>query len=97
MSVPETGIYRVVFEVVGQASLGLFTEYDPALSKGHRQTVPNSQIPDEHWHKVEGRPTSEPWQQYNQLRQWDKDDKEFVRNIRLEQMVSEPVWAEVKR
>lgn len=88
-------IYRVRFEVVGQQALRKYSNADPLLYKNTTQTVPNSQIPDEDWHEVTGHETDNPWQQYNQLRAWEAADREFVRNVRLEKLVSEPRWEAV--
>jgi hypothetical protein len=92
----EAEIYRVLFETVNLPALRKYCNADPALFKNTTQTVPNSQIPDEDWHPVEGRATDSPWQQYNQLRQWEAGDREFVRNVRLEKMASAPIWEEVQ-
>ncbi len=92
-----TEIYRVLFEVVSQSALRKYSNADPVMYKNTTQTVPNSQIPDEDWHEVEGRATDNPWQQYNQLRKWEAEDREFVRNVRLQRMISQPEWAEVTR
>lgn len=90
-------IYRVLFETVRQDALRKYANADPAMFKNTTQTVPNSQIPDEDWHEVTGNATDNPWQQYNQLRKWVAEDREFVRNVRLQRMVSEPEWAEAGR
>ena len=83
--------YRLSWEMVGQRSLRLFCNADPLMYKNVTQTVPNSQIPDEHWHPV-SRETSDPWSQYHQLKAWADADKEFVRNVVLEKQDSEPSW-----
>lgn len=89
------GIYRVLFETVNQSALRKYCNADPVMFKNTTQTVPNSQIPDEDWHEVTGRETDNPWQQYNQLRQWEAADEQFVRNVRLERMAGEPRWEAV--
>jgi hypothetical protein len=86
------GTYRIKFETVSQDCLKKYCNYDPGLYSGTIQLVPNSQIPDEDWHEVAGRETGDPWRQYGQLKQWADQDREFVRNIRLEKMVSGPEW-----
>lgn len=88
-------IYRVRFETVYSDALRKYSNADPAMYKNTTQTVPNSQIPDEDWHEVTGHETDNPWQQYNQLRAWEAADKEFVRNVRLEKLASEPKWEPV--
>lgn len=79
--------YRLSFEVVDIHKLHLYS--NPA------QTVPNSQIPDEHWHKV-SRETSDPWSQHTQLKMWADADIGFVRNIVLEKAASPPTWERVE-
>lgn len=88
-------IYRVRFEAVSQQALRKYSNADPLMYKNTTQTVPNSQIPDEDWHEVTGHETDNPWQQYNQLRQWADADREFIRNVRLERLASEPRWEAV--
>lgn len=92
-------IYRVVFETVHTHRLAEFCDCDPAThhSRDVHQIVPNSQIPDDAWYEVKGRETDSPWQQYDQLRQWSAEDRQFVRNIRLEKLASPPVWEPVSQ
>jgi hypothetical protein len=59
-----TEIYRVLFETVHTSALRKYCNADPVMFRNTTQTVPNSQIPDEDWHPVEGRATDSPWQQY---------------------------------
>jgi len=47
-----------------------------------------------HWSTVE-RITKDPWDQYNTLKGWEESGEEPVRNVKLEEQVSEPVWREV--
>jgi hypothetical protein len=89
-----TEFYRLSWEMVDMRSLHLFSNADPLYYKNTTQTVPNSKIPDEHWHPV-SKETSDPWSQYNTLRSWAEADKQFVRNVRLERQVSEPRWEPV--
>ena len=56
--------------------------------------VPNSLIPDQHWHSV-SRETDDPWDQYRTLDAWAATGEECVRNVRLERMESPPVWMPV--
>jgi hypothetical protein len=91
-----TTIYRIRFQLVGSENLHKYSNADPLTHENTRQTVPNSQIPDEDWHEVTGHETDNPWDQYNQLKEWDAADREFVRHIRLEKQVSEPRWELVK-
>ena len=92
---PPLEIYRVRFEVVGQQALKKYSNADPLLYKHTKQTVPNSQSPDEDWHEVTGHETDNPWDQYNNLKKWADEDREFVRNVRLEKLASEPRWEPV--
>lgn len=89
-------LYRISWEMVSLGHLHLYSNADPAYYKNTTQVVPNSQIPDEHWHPV-SRETDDPWSQYDTLAKWAAADTGFVRNVKLEQMVSEPTWREVTR
>ena len=90
-------IYRVRFETVAQGALRKYCNADPVFYKNTTQLVPNSQIPDEDWYEVTGHETDDPWQQFNQLVAWETEDREFIRNVRLEQLVSEPKWEPAQR
>lgn len=88
-------VYRLSWEAVGQSELHLYCNADPRWYSHVTQTVPNSQIPDEHWHRIE-RIDTNPFQQYNQLKKWADEDREFIRNVTLEQAVKiEPDWQPV--
>jgi hypothetical protein len=89
--------YRVRFETVSQSALRKYCNADPVYYSNVTQTVPNSQIPDEDWHEVIGHETGDPWQQYSQLVAWETADEQFIRNVRLERLVSEPQWETVRR
>jgi hypothetical protein len=90
-----TSLYRLTWEMVGLAHLGLYSNADPRLYKNTTQVVPNSQIPDEHWHEV-SKQDSNPWDQYRTLKAWADADTGFVRNVRLERQVTEPRWEPVE-
>lgn len=87
--------YRLSWEMVKQRSLRHFCNADPLLYKNVTQTVPNSEIPDEHWDPI-SKETSDPWSQFTTLRKWADEDRQFVRNVRLEKQVSEPRWEPVE-
>lgn len=87
-------IYRLDFEVVGRQYLVEYMNADPRYYSGCKQIIPNSEIPDEHWHLV-SKETTDPHYQYNQLKEWEKADIEFVRNVKLYKLKSEPEWEEV--
>ncbi len=85
--------YKIVFETVHLNHLHLYCNADPRWYTHTTQTVPNSQIPDEHWYKVERESTQGSiLSQYNTLKEWEAADKEFVRNIHIFKLVSDPVW-----
>jgi hypothetical protein len=86
-----TEMYRLSWEMVGSTHLWRYCNANPTFYKNTTQIVPNSQIPDEHWHGV-SREDSNPWQQYHALKAWADADTGFVRNVRLERMASEPRW-----
>ena len=88
-------LYRISWEMVNLSEMYRYSNADPFLYKNTKQTVPNSQIPDEHWHPV-ARETTDPWQQYSSLKRWADADDGFVRNVRLEKAVhAEREWTEV--
>ncbi len=87
--------YRLSFETVYTSALHKYCNADPAFYKNVTQITPNSQIPDEDWHLVT-RETDNPWDQAKVLKMWADQDKDFVRNIKLEKMVSEPAWEQVE-
>lgn len=87
--------YRLSWEMVKQSELYRYCNADPRVYKGTTQTVPNSQIPANHWYPV-SKVTDNPWQQYNKLTEWAGTDEGFVRNVTLEQAeVVEPDWRPV--
>lgn len=83
--------YRILFETVYQDRLKLYMNADPWYFRNVSQTVCNSQIPDEHWYATVSE-SDNPWDQYLTLRKWASEDAHFVRNVRLERLVSEPVY-----
>jgi hypothetical protein len=88
-------IYRLSWEMVDVHRIYQYYNADPALYSGVQQMVPNSRIPDRDWHAI-SKETDNPWDQYNTLREWEAADKEFVRNVKLEQQVASPVWVEIR-
>lgn len=90
-----TEFYRLTWEMVGLSHLALYSSADPMYYKNTRQVVPNSDIPDEHWHEV-SKTDSNPREQYDTLKAWADADTGFVRNVRLERQVSEPRWEPVE-
>lgn len=85
MAADQSSLYRLSWEMVDQRELWRYCNADPNYYKNTTQTVPNSQIPDEHWHPL-SKMTDNPWQQFNTLHQWASEDRKFVRNVRLEAM-----------
>ncbi|GEM_PF-6868278 len=84
-------MYRLSWESTDIRELWRYSNADPLTHKNTTQIVPNSQIPDEHWHRV-SKETADPWDQYRTLKRWADADEHFVRNVVLERMVSEPHW-----
>jgi hypothetical protein len=85
--------YRLTFEVVGQQYLRLYSNADPSYYKHTTQTVPNSEIPDEHWHTVhreldDGQDLAALRDQCMRLKAWHDADKQFVRNPRIEEQTT---------
>lgn len=87
--------WRLTFEMVSPSCLHLYCNADPLYYAHTTQTVPNSEIPDEHWHQVERITDDRPDDQWTMLRQWAGEDREFVRRVKLERSVTEPDWQEV--
>lgn len=77
-------VYRLSWEMVRQGELWRYCNADPRCYKNTTQTVPNSQIPDEHWYPI-NKTTDNPWSQYNGLKRWADNDEQFVRRVVLEQ------------
>jgi hypothetical protein len=89
--------HRLTFETVGTQYLGLYSNADPRWYSNTTQIVPNSEIPDEHWHEVSRvAELADLEDQYRTLKGWAEADAEFVRKVRLEQLVAEPTWVEVQ-
>lgn len=88
-------IYRLSWEMVDSHELWRFCNANPSFYKNTTQTVPNSLIPDQYWRPV-SKETVNPWQQALKLKEWSDADKEFIRNVKLEKMVSKPSWEEVE-
>lgn len=89
-----TGHYRLSWEMVAPQLMHKYCNADPMMYKNVTQVVPNSQIPDEDWHRVENE-SSDPWDQYNTLKRWAEEGAEPIRNVKLERQISEPRWEEV--
>lgn len=91
--------YRLSWDMVTTTYLHLYANADPLYYSNTTQIVPNSEIPDEHWHHVEKvrKPSDEDMtDQYRQLKEWADNDTGYVRNVKLERaVVPEPVWEEV--
>lgn len=87
-------MYRIRFETVVQDHLKYYMNADPAYHGNVTQMVPNLQIPEHEWYEVK-RETSDPWDQFWTLRKWADAGEQFVRNVRLERLVTAPEWASV--
>lgn len=90
-------MYRIRFEHVRPNELHKYCDQPPAFYKDVRQTVPNSQIPEEDWTEVT-RETGELDDmlrtQYANLKRDSDADRGFVRNPVIE-CAEEPVWRPV--
>ena len=87
-------MYRLSWETIDTNHLFKYCNADPIFYSNTQQTVPNSLIPDEEWHAV-SKETDDPWDQFRQLKQWADEDREFIRKVKLEVQVTQPVWEEV--
>jgi hypothetical protein len=73
--------WRLDFEIVKHGEMWRYSDADPRTHAGTTQTIPNSQIPDEHW-----TPLTTPagtLDQFHQLCRWAAKDREFVRKPML--------------
>lgn len=89
--------YRLMFQGVKTSSLLRYMSGDPRHDQDAYQTVPNSQIPEPDWYTVATLPNDDPWGQHEQLKAWADNDRGFVRNIRLEKLITRNpyTWAEI--
>lgn len=95
------GTYRLTWEIVNLKELWRYNNADPMVYSNTTQTVPNSEIPDEHWHTVGPVEFTIPGDkgrvdQYKTLVAWDQSDRQFVRRVKLERRVDDPTWEGVK-
>lgn len=90
--------YRLEWEAVSIYQLWRYMDADPAHYAGTTQTVPNSQVPDEHWHIVsrEDGDGDSIRSQHATLKGWADNDEQFVRNVRLYELAGAPQWREVE-
>jgi hypothetical protein len=86
--------YRIRFETVYPGRLKNYMNADPMVYSNTSQIISNSRVPDEDWYEVV-KETDNPWDQFWVLRKWSSEDAHFVRNIRLEKLVTAPEWAEL--
>ena len=89
--------YRIRFEGVKTSSLRRYMSADPRLHTDAVQTIPNSRIPDAEWFRVDTLPDDDPWGQYEQLKGWEDADRGFVRNVRLDKLITRNpyTWTEI--
>lgn len=80
-------VYRLSWEMVSLRELWRYSDADPTYYKNTTQIIPNSAIPDEHWHRIERNDTN-PFQQHSALKEWADADTGFVRNVVLEESVA---------
>lgn len=86
--------YRLSWDSINLDEMWRYSNADPRFYAGTIQTVPNSLIPDEHWHRVE-KVDGDPWDQHSTLKQWADSDFGFVRNVLLEEAeIVDPQWRE---
>jgi hypothetical protein len=77
--------YRLSWEMVNLGELWRYSNANPLEYENTTQTVPNSQIPDEHWSRVT-KDDTDPHAQYRQLKEWADADTGFVRNVTLKRL-----------
>jgi hypothetical protein len=83
--------------MVRAGRLHKYCNADPRYYSNTRQVVPNSQVDERDWHLISKQVETleEVRTQYETLLQWAKEDREFVRNVKLYE-AGEPVWREVE-
>lgn len=87
MSSPNV-VYKLEFEVVTDPAMGYF--YKKNKLKPH-------EVDEKYWHKVSKVDTN-PWQQFNQLREWEASGEELIRNVHLYEAENvEPSWKEIRQ
>lgn len=90
----------MTWEMVGPSKLHKYSNADPMFFKNTTQTVPNSQIPDEDWKPVSVEFDELEYEQrrkdqFEVLKEWEQNDENFVRNVKLYKMPGEPDWEEI--
>lgn len=72
--------YKICFEAVIPVGIGA-AYYDSAQRNPicKLEEVKNEDA----WQKNEGAITEDPWQQFHQLQEWEKNGKQLIRNVRL--------------
>lgn len=100
----EQVMYRLEWEMVGMNYLHFYCNADPRSYANTKQTVANSHIPDNHWHKVikeygpvekDSDETKSMWDQAAKLKEWDELDRDFVRNVKLFEGPATVEWKQV--
>src|SRR5687767_9177519 len=86
--------YKLEWEMVYSNSLWKYCNEDPRWYSKTKQIVPNSRIPDEDWKVVSNESENDTiLEQYKNLKYWEDNDMEFVRNVKLYK-ATEPQWEE---
>ncbi len=86
--------YKLEWEMVKSSELWKYCNEDPRWYSNTKQIVPNSRIPDSDWKSISNESENDTiFEQYKNLKYWEDNDMEFVRNVKLYKS-SEPQWEE---
>ncbi len=89
-------MFKLKWEMTKIDKLYKYSNADPMQYKNTTQIIPNSQIPDEDWKKVEKEDDISIMSQFKTLKRWEESDYGFVRNVKLYKMVNKPKWEEIE-
>ena len=78
-------IYKLCFEVVTAPDMVYFFK---------RHGIRISEVAEKYWQKVE-KEDADPWQQFNQLKEWASTGEEPIRNVHLFETEKIENWKEI--
>lgn len=78
-------VYKLTFEVVTDPQMSYFFK---------RNKLRCSEVEESYWRKVE-KEDMNPWQQFNQLKEWEKSNEEPIRNVHLFESQRVDNWIDI--